>query len=147
MQKLEFNTTINAPREKVWDVLWGKTSYREWTSVFSPGSDVQTNWGKGDKVLFGDGTGNGMVSEIAENIPNEFMSFRHLGEMKDGVEDTTSEKVKAWAGCMENYTLKDAGGNTELKVEIDIADEYKDMFNDMFPKALQKVKELAERNG
>ncbi|SDD55235.1 hypothetical protein SAMN05421636_10113 [Pricia antarctica] len=34
------------------------------------------------------------------------MSFKPLGFIEHGVEDTTSEKVERWAGAMENYTLE-----------------------------------------
>lgn len=145
MEKLKFNTTINAPREKVWNALWNEDNYRMWTSVFSEGSSVETDWKKGSKVLFTDGKGSGMVSEIADNIPNEYMSFRHLGMVQDGVEDTTSDKVREWAGSTENYTLKDADGKTELEVELDIAEKHKGYFTDTFPKALQLVKEISEQ--
>lgn len=145
MEKLKFNTTINAPRDKVWNALWDGDNYRKWTTVFSEGSTVETDWKKGSKVLFTDGKGSGMVSEIADNIPNEYMSFRHLGMLQDGVEDTTSEKVKDWAGSMENYRLKDMDGKTELEVELDIVAEHKDYFNSAFPKALQLVKEISEQ--
>ncbi|HYF33494.1 MAG TPA: SRPBCC domain-containing protein [Chitinophagaceae bacterium] len=146
MQKQEFKVSINAPREKVWDVLWNDATYPAWTSVFSEGSHAETDWKKGSKVLFLDGKGSGMVSTIAENVPNEFMSIRHLGIVKDGVEDTESEEVKQWAGALENYTLKPVGDNTELAVQMDISDEWKDYFTTTFPKALNKVKELAENN-
>ena len=46
---------------------------------------------------------------------------------------------------MENYILKDADGKTDLIVELDINNEYKDYFVNTFPKALNKVKEIAER--
>ncbi len=146
MEKTHFNVSINAPREKVWETLWNDETYRAWTSVFSEGSMAQTDWKEGSKVIFGDGTGNGMVSRIAKLIPNEHMSFEHLGELKDGIEDTTSEKVQAWAGAHENYTLRETNGGTELVVDMDINDEFKDYFTDAFPKALNKVKELAEKN-
>ena len=74
------------------------------------------------------------------------MSFRHLGEIKDGVEDTTSEKVLGWAGATENYTLKEANGKTEVLVEMDINEEFAEMFKDIWPKALNILKELAEKN-
>jgi hypothetical protein len=144
MEKQEFKIAIDAPREKVWNVLWEDATYREWTSPFSSGSHAETDWKKGSKVLFLDGRGMGMVSTIAENIPHEYMSFEHLGVVKDGVEDTESDEVKKWAGAHENYTLKNVSGKTELVVDMDINDEYKDMFSEIFPKALQKVKELSE---
>ena len=146
MEKTKFSITIDAPREKVWDTLWNDESYRAWTSPFSEGSMAKTDWQKGSKILFLDGKGSGMVSKIADKKPNEFMSFEHLGEIRDGVEDTTSEKVKAWAGAHENYTLKNVDGKTELEVEMDINDEWKDFFANTWPLALDKLKELAEKN-
>ena len=146
MEKKEFKTTINAPREKVWSLLWDNTTYPEWTSVFAEGSRAETDWKKGSKVLFLDGKGEGMVSTIAENKPNEFMSIKHLGFVKNGVEDTNSEKVKEWAGALENYTLKTINGQTELIVDMDITDEYKDYFEKTWPNALKKLKEMAEKN-
>ena len=145
MEKIRFTTIINAPREKVWSVLWTDESYRAWTAVFSAGSQAITDWKKGSKVLFTDGKGSGMVSRIDDLVPNEFMSFQHLGELKDGVEDTTSERVQQWAGGRENYTLKSIGDTTELITELDMVAEFKDYFMNTFPKALAKVKELSEQ--
>ncbi|HVI46396.1 MAG TPA: SRPBCC domain-containing protein [Chitinophaga sp.] len=145
MEKIHFNIAIKAPREKVWDVLWNEDTYKVWASAFSEDSGVRTdNWKKGSKVLFVDNSNSGMVSLIEEKIPNEFMSFKHLGEINNGVEDTTSERAQTWAGAHENYTLKESNGGTELEVNMDITGEFKEMFSAMWPKALQKVKELSE---
>ena len=62
----------------------------------------------------------------------------------DGVEDRESKTAKAWAGIQENYTLKTVNGKTELTAENDIAENYLDEFLKTWPKALEKVKELAE---
>ena len=148
METLNFSTAINAPKEKVWDILWNDAGYRTWTNAFCEGSYAKTdNWKEGTKVLFLDPKGSGMVSTVAANKPNEFMSFKHLGEVKEGVEDTTSEKVKAWAGALENYTLKEANGKTELLIEMSAAgmsDEFEDYFLKTWPIALENVKQLAE---
>ena len=143
MEKKEFKIVIKAPKEKIWSVLWNDNTYREWTSVFAEGSRAETDWKKGSKALFLDGKGEGMVSTIAENIPNELMSIKHLGIIKNGVEDFSAEKE--WSGALENYALNTVDGKTELTVDIDITEEYKDYFMKTFPKALEKVKELAER--
>jgi len=145
MQKINFSTSINAPKEKVWKTLWDDATYRKWTSVFSPSSYADTDWKEGSKVLFLDGEGSGMVSKIEANRPNEFMSFKHLGIVKNNIEDTESEAVKGWAGAFENYTLKEVNGGTELLVEMDMNDEHKDMFMGIFPKALEQVKSLSEQ--
>jgi len=146
MEKLNFSTTINAPKEKVWKTLWDDANYRKWTSAFCEGSYAETdNWKEGTEVKFLDPNGSGMISRIAVNRPNEFMSFQQLGEVKDGVEDRTSDKVKEWAGGTENYTLRESNGVTTLDIEMDITDEYKDMFKEMWPKALEQVKILSEQ--
>jgi len=147
MEKLTFKTTINAPREKVWDILWTDETYRQWTRPFSEGSRAETDWKKGSKVLFLGGDGqDGMVSEVAENIPNEYMSIRHLGMVTNGVEDTTSEQIKDWAGAIEDYTLTDVAGKTELTVNMDIAEKEKDNMAKIWPSAMDIIKELSEKN-
>lgn len=47
---------------------------------------------------------------------------------------------------LENYRLKTLEGKTELVVDMDMTDEFKDYFINTLPKALDKVKELAEKN-
>jgi len=144
MEKINFKTVINAAPEKIWKVLWNDDTYRQWTSAFSEGSYAETDWQEGSKVLFLDGKGQGMVSKIAANRPNEFMSIEHLGFVKDGIEDTNSEEVKAWAGAHEDYTLKKVNGKTELLVDMDVTDDFKDYFKETWPKALENVKRLSE---
>lgn len=145
MERTQFKISIDAPREKVWDILWSESTYPEWTSAFSEGSRAETDWKKGSKVLFLGSSNEGMVAKIEDNIPNEFMSIRHVGVVKDGVEDLTSSQAQEWSGSLENYTLRNVNNKTELVVEMDITDEYRDYFNTTFPKALGKVKELAEK--
>jgi hypothetical protein len=146
MQQQEFKIIINAPRAKVWNALWDRQNYREWTKAFHEDSDVITDgWKKGSVVHFGDSQDNGMISEVEENIPNEFMSFKHLGEIRNGVEDRDSDKVKEWAGAHENYTLKDIDGKTELTINMDINEKFAEMFAGIWPKALENVKNIAER--
>ncbi len=148
MKTLNFKIDINAPREKVWEILWGETTYPQWTSAFSEGSRAETDWKKGSKVLFLDGSNRGMVSKIYENVPNEYMSFQHLGMYMDGVEDFESEEVKKWAPSYENYTLNDLDGKTELVIDMEMPDgqqEMIDMFTEIWPKALNNLKQIVER--
>ncbi|WP_126246308.1 SRPBCC family protein [Chitinophaga rhizosphaerae] len=148
MNKQTHQIDIQAPREKVWETLFGVETYPQWTKAFNEDSQVKTDWKKGSRALFTDGNGDGMVSRIAENIPNEFMSIEHLGTIMGGVEDTTSPEVQQWNGAHENYRLQDIEGGTRLLIEMDIDDksEYAEMFAGMWPKALAAVKEISEKN-
>lgn len=151
MEKLHQEIFINAPREKVWETMLSRESYREWTKPFSPNSDYQGEWVQGAKMLFvgtdeqGKNLG-GMVSRIAEARTPEFVSIEHLGMVdSDGTEDTTSEEVMKWKPSFENYTFVEQDGGTLLVIDIDIPSEYKAMFEDMWPKALAILKDLAEK--
>jgi uncharacterized protein YndB with AHSA1/START domain len=145
MEKMKFSTAINAPKEKVWETLWDEEKYKAWTGIFAEGSYAVTdNWKEGTKVLFLDPKGNGIASIVAANRPFEFMSFRHIGMLKEGVEDKAGDAVNSWAGAMENYTLAEVDGKTRLEVEMDTTEEYKDYFLKTWPAAMEKIKELAE---
>lgn len=146
MEKKIFNISINASPEKVWQLLWSNETYPLWTSPFCAGSRAETDWQKGSKALFLDPSNQGMVSVINDNVPNKYMSIKHLGIVKNGVEDMESEQSKEWAGAQENYTLASVNGKTDLSVEMDVVEKYNDYFNDTWPKALDLVKNYAEKN-
>jgi hypothetical protein len=149
MQKLNFSIVINASKEKVWNTMLEDKTYRIWTEIFSKGSHFIGDWSKGSKILFlgpnENGEMGGMVSRIKENKLYEYISIEHLGVVENGKEDTTSDAVKQWAGSLENYTFKNKDGKTELLVDMDINDEYKEMFEGMWPNALLKLKEISEK--
>jgi uncharacterized protein YndB with AHSA1/START domain len=147
MQKLHFSIVIKAPKEKVWDTMLNDGTYRQWTVPFGPGSHYVGDWSEGSKILFlapGEKGEGGMVSRIAESKKPDRLSIEHLGVVQDGKEDISSDAVKGWAGAHENYTFIDKDGGTELLIDTDTDEELKAMFEDMWPKALQILKELAE---
>jgi len=144
MKKANFKIDIKANKEKVWNILWNDETYTKWTAPFCEGSYAQTDWNEGSKVLFLSPSGEGMYSTIFKKIPNDFMSFKHLGMVKEGKEIPIDDATKKWSGAMENYSLKEKDGLTELIVDMDIAEDHEKYFQDSFPKALEKVKALAE---
>jgi hypothetical protein len=140
MDTLKFQVDINAPREKVWRTLWDDDTYRKWTSAFSEGSYAESDWKEGSKIRFLGPDGGGMHSVIDTLVINEQMKFRHMGEIKQGIETESS-----WRGAMESYYLADKNGGTEVRVELDSVGENMDYFNVAFPKALQLLKQSAEQ--
>jgi hypothetical protein len=147
MQKLHFSIHINAAKEKVWDTMLSPETYSQWTKIFDPHSRYEGKWEQGSEIKFlgGEEGEAGMYSMIRELRPYEFVSIEHVGMINKGVIDTTSEFVKSWTPAFENYTFVEKDGGTEVLVDIDVNDDHKDEFNDMWPKSLQIVKELAEK--
>ena len=86
-----------------------------------------------------------MVSEIADIIPYRFVSIRHYGILDGENEITEGPDVEKWAGGLENYSFNEQDGQTTVTVETDVDGDYLDYFNSTWPRALQKLKELAEK--
>jgi uncharacterized protein YndB with AHSA1/START domain len=149
-ETMHFEITINAPVKKVWDMMLAQETYRQWTAAFEPTSYYEGSWEKGSRMKFLGAGGSGMISQIVENIPYKFISTEHLGEIKDGVEDTTSEAVRKWLPAFENYTFTDNGDSTLLQIDMEMGSseeskQMKEMFEGMWPKALLILKEVCEK--
>jgi len=151
MKKLQFNINIHASANKVYDVMLGiskKSTYEQWTALFNPTSTYEGSWNKGSKMLFigtdDKGEKGGMISEIADNIPNRFVSIRHYGMVQGNVEITSGPEVEKWANGFENYTFEENNGMTKVTVDLDTTEDFTGYMSETFPKALAKLKEICE---
>ncbi len=146
MVSLYFTEIIHAPKEVVWNTMLEKPTYELWSSAFSEWSTYQWSREKWSEIRFVDPEGMGMIAEIADNRLYEYISIHHLGEIQfdDTWKITEYEYDGAWH---ENYTFThQSDGTTELNVELtNIPDDYTDMFNEMWPKALEILKGLCEK--
>jgi len=145
---LHFEILIDRATETVYQTMLDKKTYPVWTGVFNPSFRFIGSWEKGSQILFlgtdEDGSTQGMVSRIKENVPNRFVSIEHKGIVQDSKEILYGPKADQWAGALENYTFNEDNGSTLLKVDLDSDEEYKSYFEDTYPKALNKLKEICE---
>lgn len=148
LEKVNFEITINASPKKVYDTMLAKKQYTAWTAEFNPTSRYEGSWEKGSKIFFlgtdKDGNVGGMVSKIKENIPNQFVSIEHLGEVHGKEEVTTWADIEAWAGSHENYSFTEKNGGTLLSIELDTVPGFKSYLEGTYPKALNKLKSICE---
>lgn len=151
MKKLQFKKEINATSQKVYETMLGlkvKSTYEHWTAAFNPTSTYEGSWEKGSKIHFvgvdENGKKGGMVSEIEQHQPARFVSIRHYGFLDGDTEITTGEQVEKWAGGHEDYSFQENNGITTVTVDIDTVEDYADFFNNAYPKALDKLKEISE---
>lgn len=61
--------------------------------------------------------------------------------MKNGQE----EREKEWTGGRESYSLIEKNGVTTLIIKTDVPQEQKETFKIRFPRALERIKTLAEK--
>jgi hypothetical protein len=144
VKRIQFSAAINAPAATVWRHVISLESYKHWASAFAEGSHFEGSWEQGAKIRFLSPSGDGMVAEIAESRENKFISIRHLGFIANGVEDTTSEAIKAWAPAYENYTFLALPEGTRMVVDQDVSAEWEEYISEAWPKALVLLKELSE---
>ena len=145
METLRFKVDVDAPVDHVWNTMLDLDTYNEWSGAFHEGSTYEGGWSEGDGIRFvgpnDDGTVGGLYGVIEANRPHEFVSVRYLGEIDKG-EEVPEASV---AGTHENYSFSESGGVTTIDVELEVPENYAEMMNDMWPQALDKIKELAEK--
>lgn len=149
MKRLKYHIDINAPAAKVSDTMLGKATYKQWTEAFNPTSDFEGSWDKGASIQFTgiskEGKKEGMVAEVMEHIPNKFVSLRHYGVLDGDQVISEGPAVAGWAGALENYSFSEENGKTTVTVDVDCNEQYLDYFDNAWPKALDKLKKLAEQ--
>lgn len=147
---MQFKKEINAPVSKVYQTMIGRETFKQWTAVFNPSSDIEGggiegSWEKGSKILFigmsKEGKREGMVGYIQENTPNQYISIKYAGIVDGDNEITEGPAAEEWQG-FENYTFETQNGITVVTVDIDVNDQMIDYFRETYPRALDKLKEI-----
>lgn len=142
MKEMQFSVFIHASKEKVWSTLWDDISFRDWACIIDEGTYIQGTMEEGNEIQFiSSVSGYGVTDLIEKLIPNEFVLFRHSADTEEsGKQLRTNE----WTGGSESYSLSEENGVTTLIVKTDVPSEQEETFNDRFPRALMRVKTLAE---
>jgi NADH:ubiquinone oxidoreductase subunit C len=141
---VEKSVVLNATKEKVWDVLVQDKLNRQWYAVFCEGTHARTDWKEGSRVVFTDQTGDGMLGRIAVNKQKQELDIEYVGFITGGKEDLTGEEVKPWVGLHEIYKLSEEKNGTRLDIRTEVPEKHLNSFNEMWDKAVAKIKELSE---
>ena len=147
MDKLNFTVQIAASPAKVWDTMLTDATYRQWTAPFCEGSYYEGSWQEGAQIRFLSPEGGGMQAEIAANRPHSFISIHHLGIIPGHAGADAAEACgnpDAWKNAYENYHFRAVADGTELRVETDVVDAFRDYLEASWPKALAVLKTLCE---
>ncbi len=142
MKQMKFTIEINANRQKVWDALWQDETFREWAGIIDPGTHLVGDLKEGNEVQFISGNGYGVTSLVEKLVEGEFLLLRHSADTQDAGQ---RERAQEWTGGEESYSLAEKDGTTTLTGAFDVPPEQEGYFTINYPKALDRVKELAER--
>lgn len=141
VKEMQFSTEINATKERVWDTLWRDETFREWAGIIDPGTHQVGNLKEGNEIQFISGNGYGVTSLVEKLTVNEFLLLRHSADTQQSGEQ---EREKEWTGGAETYSLTEKDGVTTLTTEFDVPPQLEEYFKGAYPKALERIKELAE---
>lgn len=144
IQTIKKTIDINAPKEKVWEVLLLDKYTLQWYEAFGPGSHAETDWQLGSKAIFKDSSKEGIIGTIVVNRPAEVISIEYQGVITKGQADYDSMFAQAVKGCRETYRLLDKDGRTQLSIDVDFGAEYCDMMSEAWENALQQIKKFSE---
>lgn len=140
---------IAATPQKVYNTMLNSETYSIWTTPFNANSRFEGSWQPGSTMHFigcdDDGEESGMISRINENIPGQFVSIQHLGFLRGNEEVLSGAEVDDWKGALENYRFLQQNGQTLLEIEMDAKPEWEAYFTDIWPKALEHLKQLCEQ--
>lgn len=142
MNQMQFKIDINADKVTVWRTLWEDETFREWAGIIDPGTHMVGDLAEGNEVEFISGNGYGVTSLVAKLTVNEYALLKHRADTQ---ENGTKERDDEWTGGEESYSLTEEGGVTTLTAAFDVPAEMEAYFQDAYPKALEQVKALAER--
>ena len=143
MKGIQFSIQINTTKERVWATLWDDITFRDWANIIDEGTYMTGEMKEGHDIQYiSSVNGYGVTSHIEKLNTNEFVLFRHGADTK---EFGQQKREKEWTGGTESYSLTEQNGVTTLIVKTDVPKEQEEMYNIRFPKALQRIKTLAEK--
>lgn len=143
MKEMQFSMEIKATKERVWDTLWQDETFRQWASIIDPETYMVGDLKEGNEIQFiSSASGYGVTSLVEKLVAGEFLLLRHGADTQ---EEGKREREKQWTGGEESYSLAEKDGTTTLAVTCDVPPELEEYFKVSYPKALGRVKILAER--
>jgi len=139
MKDVHFHIEIAAPVARVWDCMLDPIAYRDWTTAFCEGSYFEGSWAQGSRMRFLDPDGNGMDAVVDENRPHERIALKLVGSLTEGRPTAIDSPGQ------EIYEFSATAGGTRLDIQLKGWDDgFADMMAGLWPKALQRLKALAE---
>ena len=136
MPTIEKSIEIDAPIEKVYEVLTNPQLVRKWAVAFSEGTYAETDWQPGSTVEWKDMNGNvGAKGVVIENEPLRRITVAFYDDVKDGPPNQPGQYKEVYLVQPGRLEIK-AGTLPEGDIQV---------HEPLWDKAIQLIKELAEK--
>jgi uncharacterized protein YndB with AHSA1/START domain len=140
LRSIEQSIEIEAPVERVWDVLTTTQLIRHWGSAFLPGIRAESDWKPGSGVFWRREDGKlAIIGTIAEIEPCSRLKVAYPPDLNTEVPDPETDFV-------ETYTLETTDEGVKLTVccgPLHLVDM--DTMEPKWNEALSAIKDLAEQ--
>ncbi len=148
MNEMKHSIEINAPKEKVWEVLWSDQTFRDWSGFIDEGTYMEGKLEEGNEINFiGNSDGGvryGVTSRVEKLVPNQHILFTRIADIVVKDDGGIEKRDDQWTGGTERYDLEENNGKVTLSITQDVPDELVEYFNDKLPQALARIKVLSE---
>lgn len=142
METHTFFITIQAGKQTIWNVLWEETSFQDWANLIDEGTYMKGTLKENRQVEFISAVnGYGVTSLVEELRPHEYIRFQHQADTQESGSDVRAEE---WTGGTESYLLEDNEEGVKLSMTLTIPAHQLPVFSERVPKALARIKVLAE---
>ncbi|MEO6728847.1 MAG: cupin domain-containing protein [Candidatus Dojkabacteria bacterium] len=135
---------INASSHNVWKVLTNPIFMTAWTYENMEGTTVEGEPRMDGSYYFKDKTGQGLRAKVSVFLAGQNFKYHYVANIVDGREERESNDYKEWAECYDNYVLTENNDVTTFDLESKNPSKYDSMFDEMWDKNLEKIKQFAE---
>jgi uncharacterized protein YndB with AHSA1/START domain len=136
MPTIEKSIEIDAPIEKVYEVLTNPKLVRGWANAFSEGTYAETDWQPGSTIEWKDKNGYlGAKGVVMENEPPRRITVAYYDDVKDGPPNQPGQYKEVYLVQPGQLNIK-AGTLSEGDIKV---------HEPLWDKAIRLIKELAEK--
>ena len=146
MPQLHYSIQIEQDPLTVHHVLVDKEAYATWTYSFGSACCFDGDWSEGSQMVFtfaGDHQSHwDMVALVDKNRPGELIQLRYVGSSAGTVQAPLN-----WNSALETYRFVPISQGTQLSctLEVDNNAACIEFFDQAWPAALQRLKDLCEQ--
>ena len=138
-----YNIQINASKEHVWDVMFGKDTYSQWAKGNREEPRFIGTWEQGTEIDFLDPDGGTRALLQLVEKPKHLLMKRTAVLGKNGeIIDETNKLI----GTTEEYRLNENAGVTTVLVSTHIDPDFEEAFDEGYAACFKLLKELCERS-